>query len=853
MARYQAEYSILGDAAELFREIAEDKGYRFACIWYWVQTLAAIPLYFYHVIFWSMVMWKNYLVSALRNLGKNKGFSFINIAGLAVGMACCLLILLYIQDELSYDRYHENADRIYRATREWFNSDGTTSLHLGMVAPPFKDLLVTDFGEIEEAVRLLAIGGMVVSFGDKSFREDRFFFAEQNVFKIFSFPMIAGNPETALRDPGTVVITRSFARKYFGDGDPMGNVLDLDVLGIKASLMVTGVTEDVPENAHFHYDMLGSFKTYEAIGTDLDSFGSNNYATYLLMPEGYDIRKLQAAMPEFIDRHMGQDMHTRTMLHFQMVTDIHLHSHLDSELEPNSDIKYIYIFGAIAFFVLLIACINFMNLATARSAGRAREVGLRKVIGAARSQLISQFLGETVLIAVLALAAAIILVLLALPWFRDFTGKSLALTAGNSLFIIGSMVGITLFVGFIAGSYPALYLSSFRPALVLRGMLGAGGRSTRFRTVLVVMQFAVSIALIVCMSIVYEQLDYVRNKRLGFDEERIVMIRGTDEMIRRHDAIRDRLMAHPVVVNVAASKRVPSGRLLDSSGSRIFREGTAESVEFRIAFIPVAFDFFSTYRMEIAAGRDFSREFPSDSTHAFILNETAVRGIGWTPEEAVNQEFGYGNRRGTIIGVVKDFHFESMHQPISPIVFFIRESNINTFSIRLAPRDIPGALAFLEGVWREYMPKYPFEYAFIDERFDRQYRAEEKLGRLFGYFSVLAVVIACLGLFGLASYTAERRRKEIGVRKVLGASVSSIVRLLAFEFGRLVLIANIIAWPVAYFAMERWLRDFAYRTDIGLTSFVAAAAAALVIALATVSFQAVKAAVADPVDAIKFE
>ncbi len=853
LVRESERYSLVGDFNEEYNEISCSKGKFFALLWYSRHLLKASPHFLYYSLYWSFVMFKNYFKIALRNIFRHKGYSFINISGLAIGMACCLLILVFIQDELSYDKYHEKADRIYRVVIEWFNSDGSTSLYLGHVAPPYKDLLVTDFGEIESAVRFREIGSIIGSRGEKKYEENRFFFAEESAFDIFDIPFILGDPETALSEPGTIILTKNTAFKYFGDEDPINKVIEFDFGRVQAPMRISGVIEDVPENSHFHFDILCSFKTYEMYATDLESFSSNNYATYILLPEGYDIKKLNAAIPAFIDRHVGENQSSGRLLRFQRLNDIHLHSHLDSEIEANSDIKYVYILSAIAFFILLIACFNFMNLATARSVGRAKEVGLRKVVGAEKLQLIRQFLGETLLLSFISLTFAIVLFLMSLPWFRDFTGKVLYFDIERSLFLLTSMIGITVFVGLAAGIYPAFFLSSFQPVRVLRGALGSGSGNSLFRRVLVVFQFSLSIILIICMSIVFNQLKYVQNANLGFEKEHVVLLNPSPEMVQKYDAVRDRMLQDPNILSVAASSRVPSGRLLDSSGARVINGDNQERVEFRVANVRVSHEYISTYNMEMAAGRDFSTEYSTDTLQAFILNETAVEKLGWTPEEAIGKAFLYGRRNGEIIGVVKDFHFESMHQPITPIIFYLNPGSYGVFSVRISPDNISESLEFLRNLWAEYRPNYPFSYRFVDERFNRQYIAEEKLGEIFRYFSALAVFIACLGLFGLASFTSERRTKEIGIRKVLGATTPSIINLLTREFAKLVLISNLTAWPIAYFAMERWLREFAYRIDIGLLSFLTATFIALVIALLTVSFQAVKTALSNPVKALRHE
>ncbi len=806
-------------------------------------------------------MFKNYLKIALRNLLKYKGYSLINILGLAVGMASCILILLYVHDELSYDQHHEKADQIYRVTREWFNSDGSPNLHLGHVAPPIGPLLKNDFPDILQMARISDGGNPLLRYQDKVFQEERFYFADPNIFEIFTLPLLQGDPRNALTDPNGVVITPAMAQKYFGNEEPLGKVLNFDN---QADLKVTGVMQEIPANAHFHFDFLGSMKLPELVfgEREFKNWSSNNYATYLLFPKAYATENFIKAVPAFIGRHHpdGEKAIPQTTLHLQRLTDIHLHSQLDSELEANGNIVYVYIFSAIAFFLLLIACINFMNLATARSANRAREVGLRKVVGAERQQLIKQFLGETIVLAFIALLLAVVFVELALPKFNAFAGKELALRSQGALFIFGTLLGVALFVGIVAGSYPAFFLSHFQPVAVLKGQK-IGSTKSRFRSMLVVFQFAISIILIVGMGVVYNQLEYCRTKNLGLNKEQIVVlpVNSGAEIARRYPDMRNQLLQHPHVSGVAASKRVPSGRLLDSSGGKLLDGEKSTPLEFRIANIRVDHNFIPTYGMQMAAGRNFSTEFPTDSTEAFILNETAVKKIGWaSPEAAVDKPFEYGSRKGRIIGVVKDFNYESLHQPITPIVMLIAPQSFNSISVKIRadqPADIAATLEFLKQKWQAYRPNFPFQYSFLDERYEQLYQSEHRLGQIFGTFSMLAVFIACLGLFGLASYTAEQRTKEIGIRKVLGASVSNIVLLLSKEFTRLVILATLVSWPLAYYAMSRWLQEFAYRINLHQQSgtFLLAAALALAIALLTVCFQAIKAAVSNPIKALRYE
>lgn len=844
------------DLNEVYKAIADSEGLTKARIWYGLRVLESLPSLMSDLIYWRFIMLRNYLKTTFRNLKRQKTQSTINILGLAIGLMCCILILLFVRDELSFDKFHENHDRIYRVTRCWLNEDGAVSLHLAFVAPPIGPLLKNDFPEIEHAVRIIGTGGLLVSHGDTYFEEDLFFFAEEDVFDLFSFNMIKGDPSTALTDPLTVVITEEMAHKYFGSEDPIGSTMRVEAGGQAADLKVTGVITSLPHNSHFHVDFLGSFKTYEAIVGDdeLQSWRSNNYATYLLIQENYDIDLLKQQLNPFIDRHLDEGRSQRTQLVLQPLTAIHLHSHLDSEIEPNSDITYVYIFSVIAFFVLMIAAINFMNLSTARSSHRAKEVGLRKVVGANRSQLIKQFLSESLLTSFAGLAVSLILVKLFLPRFNQFIDRELVLNLSENMALPAALIVVAVFVGIVSGLYPAVFLSSFKPALVLKGTKEQRRRKLSLRTVLVVFQFAISIVLIICVGVVTSQLEYIRNKDLGFDKDQVVILPSNPRISSQLESVKTQLFENQNIISVSAAKRVPSGRLLDSSGARVIRGEKSGTIDFMIALLRVDHDYIPTFGMELAAGRNFSKEMPTDTTNAFILNETASREIGWSsPQDAIGREFGYGLQEGQIIGVVKDFHFESIHHTIAPIVMVLSSHSLNQVAVRISPNDIPGTMAFLQRKWQEFRPNYPFSYYFVDERFDQQYRSENKLLQLFGYFAFLAIFIACLGLFGLALFTAEQSIKEIGIRKVLGASVSSIVFLFSKEFSKWVLLANIIGWPVAYFAMMKWLANFAYRTSLNVWTFLLAGALALFIAILTVSYHSLKAAVADPVKALRYE
>ncbi len=802
-------------------------------------------------------MLKSYVTIALRNLIRHKGYTFINVLGLTVGLACFLLIALYVKDELSYDRYHRNADRIYRVTRDWVEKSGTVSLHLGHVAPPFGPLLKNDFGEIEQVVRLLGTG-FTLSHGDKVFNEEDIFFAEENLFKVFTFHVTQGNPDKALADPFTIMLSRPMAEKYFRGENPVGKVLRVNG---QDDLTVSGVFEPLPAQSHFHPQFLVSFKTLEddrIYGKEglRTNFGNNSFATYLLLPKNYDPARLTARLPAFIDKNMsgeGDKPSKWTRLYLQKLTDIHLKSNLDSEIEANGDINYIYIFSAIGVLVLLIACINYMNLATARSAGRAKEVGLRKVIGAQRGQLIGQFLSESALLTVIALLMALAAAVLMLPHLNAFTGKSLTMNNLLDGQVVGIVIILAVVTGLVAGSYPAFFLASFQPVKVLKGRLSAASRNGRLRQSLVVVQFAISIFLIICTAVVYRQLNYMQDKSLGYRKDQVLVLPAYDgDTTINYQAFIDELKGSTGIKNAGRSSRIPSGRLLDTNGAQVMKGDSLAYTDVPIKYLGVDHDFIPTYEMKLLAGRNFSRQFATDDTTAFILNETAVKQIGWkNPEQAIDQPFGYGDRKGRIVGVLKDFHFESLHEEIVPLVLLMNSNGYNNLSVSIAGNDIPAALAHVEKTWKKFLPNRPFEYEFLDQRFGELYRAEGTRGTLFTIFASISIFIACLGLFGLASFTITQRSKEISVRKVLGASVTGIVALLSKEFVRLVLIAFLVAIPLAWYFMDQWLQDFAYRTGIGIELFAIAGLLALFIALATVSYQAIRAALSNPVNSLR--
>ncbi|MEP6712015.1 MAG: ABC transporter permease [Ferruginibacter sp.] len=807
-------------------------------------------------------MIKNYLKIAWRSLLKYRHISAINLLGLTIGLTSCLLITIFIINELSYDRYNKNADNIYRVTRSFNNQDGVVSLNLSTIAPAFGYYMPTDFPEIKTMTRLLDNGITALRYKDKLFNEQKVFFADENLFDVFTVNVLKGNPHKALSDPYSVMLTEETAQKYFGNEDPMDKSIRFNN---QLDLKVTGIYKAFPSNAHLHPGMLLSFSTLKdtlVLGEEnlRTSFGNNSFFTYLLMPQHYDIKNMLKRFPAFLDNRMAGQYNAMqpskfTKLGLQKLTDIHLYSHTDYEAEPNSDMSRVYIFAAIALFILLIACINYMNLSTARSLLRAKEIGIRKVIGAQKKELIFQFLSESVLITWAAAIIALGCLYFALSWLNKISGQQLSV---NMLFKWQVLVPVILspfIIGIVSGIYPALFMSSFQPVKTLKGLLKVGGKNISFRKVLVVTQFSISIMLIITTVIVYQQLHYIQHKSLGFDKDHIAVIPYNNALNDKFEAFRTELLTNTNFKNTTRTSRIPTGRLLDNMGASTLSGDSMVPVTTDIKFVSVDYDFIPAYGITMAAGRNFSREYGTD-TSSFVLNETAIKALGWKANEAIGKDFKYSNTKGHVIGVINDFHFESMHQSIVPIVLVMfppYSTYFNNLSVKFSGSNPAASIAYLETTWKKFVPDTPFEYNFLDENFDKLYGAEQRQGSIFTSFACIAIFIASLGLFGLSAFTISQRIKEIGVRKVLGANVSGIVALLSKEFLKLVLIAAIIAFPVAWFFMNSWLKDFAYRVSIQWWVFVLAAMAALFIALITVSFQAIKAALANPVKSLRTE
>ncbi|MBN1271633.1 MAG: ABC transporter permease [Candidatus Aminicenantes bacterium] len=854
-ARYEENFALFGDFDEEFQEIARTKGTFFARLWYWRQCICSLPVFTRDFFYWRFIMLKNYLKIALRSLKKHKGYSFINISGLAIGMAVCMLIFLWVLNEVSYDRFHEKADRICRITMDFKIG---SALHTPVCITAAGPALVDDFAEVVTAARMDRPRRVTVKYEDKTFQEENVGTAENTLFDIFSFPFVSGDPKTALEAPYTVVITESTARKYFGDENPLGKILRIND---EKDFSVTGVIKDIPPNSHLQFSMLRSFQTLKAEKSVRDNqWFDLRFYTYLLLDEHNDPGLLEQKLPEFIDKHIGKALNAAggsAQIFLQPLKRIHLYSDFERDISANSDITYVYLFAGIAIFILLIAGINFINLSTARSTKRAQEVGMRKTMGAVRSRLIGQFLGESMIHSILAMVLAVMLILLLLPLFNSIIGGQLSLNFIQIPWLFAAFLGMALIVGLLAGIYPAFILSSFLPGHVLKGSFKAGGSHSRLRKILVVFQFSISIALIAATIIVTSQILFMKNKELGFNKEHVVVIPQISESIRKsYRPIRSELLSLSGVIDVGASDIVPSrGQLI----APFLPEGFTDDQVMTMDYIDVDAHYIPTMGMKIIAGRNFSDDLATDPDESVLINETAAKKIGW--ENAVGKRFIFRpppNSGGktfyvSVIGVVKDFHMQSLREKIEPLIIFYDEDSLSTLSIRIAPDNIPHTMGLLKKKWKELDPNRPFQFLFLDDSFDSLYRSEESLKTITFCFSFLAVLIGCLGLFGMASFTAEQRTKEIGIRKVLGASIPGIVRLLAKEFMLLVVFANLIALPLAFFVMNRWLQSFAYRMSIHALVFVLPAALSLFIALITVSFQAFRAAFANPVDSLRYE
>ncbi len=807
-------------------------------------------------------MIKNYLKIALRNLWKSKGFSFINIFGLAIGIAVCLLIMLFVIDEVSYDKYNKKADRIYRVDGDV--KFGGTHFILAVAPDPMGPTLKKDYPQVEQYVRFRDRGGFRIKKGNENLQENKVIHADSTLFDLFTLPMIAGDPKTALTEPKSVVITERISKKYFNSTDVVGKLF---IVNDTNNYKITGVIKNIPTQSHFNFDFFVSMSSIDE--SRQNNWLSNNFNTYILLKENTDAKSFESKLKDVVNKYVGeqaQQFLNMSMADFRKagnfddynltpLTKIHLHSDKVAELGANGNLQYVYIFSAIGIFILLIACVNFMNLSTAHSSNRAKEVGVRKVLGSMKQSLVYQFLSESILISFIALIFAVVFAALLLPYFNQLSGKEIELGLFSKGWLIPSLLLIVVIVGLLAGSYPAFYLSSFQPVSVLKGKLAKGFKSGWFRSSLVIFQFAISIILIIGTVVINNQLKFINNKKLGFDREQVFIIKNTYSLGNQAKTFKNELLNISGVQNVTMTGFLPTGDYRNDSP--LYPEATLDQKK-AVAMQNWTVDesYIPALQMQITKGRNFSSQMPTDSS-ALIINEAAAKLLNF--DDPINKTLYYITslknktvKEYHIVGVIKDFNFNSLRQIVSPLALFYGEEK-GSVAMQIKTDNISSLIAQVENKWKSIVPGQPFNYSFMNDDFNKIYSSEQRVGKIAMTFSILAILIACLGLFGLVTYAAEQRTKEIGIRKVLGATVSNIVTMLSKDFLILVTIAAFIAFPVAWWAMNKWLQDFAYRINISWWIFIVAGVVALLIALITVSFKAIKAAIANPVKNLRTE
>jgi putative ABC transport system permease protein len=801
-------------------------------------------------------MFKSYIIIGWRNLLKKKGYSAINIFGLGIGIASCMLIFMYVQYERSFDKYHEKGDRIYRVIHG--GKQQALDAYWVWNNAPIGPALAANFPEIDKVLQFSGRSDILLTYGEKIYQEEDVFFMDSTAFEVFSWKLVKGNPKTALAAPYSIVLTESMAKKYFGDEDPLGKSLkgtDSPGRANAGDYLVTGVMEDVPANSHFSFDALLSLSTFrKSIPEIFTNWGYVDFYTYFLVNDNFDRVKFEQKLPEFIDRQMNDPKHTY-VVRIEPLKDVYLGTVAQRQPGETGSLANLYVFSIIGLFILVIAMINFMNLSTARSMERSKEVGIRKSIGAGRKSLISQFLSESLIIVYLAMALAIILVSLTLPAMNDITGRTLVIQNFTTPRNMAVLAGISLVIAVIAGSYPSFVLSAFNPVVVLKGLSKSGKSGVMLRRALVVFQFSLSIALIAGTMIVYSQMSHILNKDMGFDKERMLILDyNYDEQVnRQREALKTEMEAKADILSAAFSRSVP-GSYYPNAGTEIQSPEGDKKVMNGQPIFQVGMDFIDHFGLKLVAGRSYSREFPADTIGGLVINETMAKQYGYTnPEDIIGKKYSQWGREGEIIGVVKDFNFTSLHRRIEPLSMPLEPFACRYLSLKVKTSDMAATIEEVHQIWNRFAPHRPFLYSFLDEDFAAQYQKDFNFRKLFTTFSGLAIFIACLGLLGLATYTAELKTKEIGIRKVLGANIASIVSMLSKDFVILVVISMVIATPVAWYAMNKWLEDFAYHIDIQFWIFILAGAAALIVAVLTISYQAINAALANPVKALRSE
>ena len=812
-------------------------------------------------------MFTNFIKIAFRNIIKHKSYVFINVLGLSIGIVCSILIVLFVLQELSYDKFNKNFKRIYRVYLS--GKIGTSEITGAWTAAPTARTFIQDFPEVEDAVRMQNWGEVVVKVEDRSFIEKRFMIADSSFFNIFSIPLLQGDPSTALNKPHTVVITRETAQKYFGDEDPVGKTINVNT--DTAYFTITGIIDKVPVNAHFEFDLLASFLTHGRANDDF--WLSNSFLTYILLKEGTNANELEGKIPALLEKYIGPQLMevlgitleefaaagNSYGLYLQPLADIHLNPEIQHGLKPSNDKKYIYIFSMIAFLIILLASINYMNLSTAQSANRSREVGLRKVVGSTRKSLVIQFLVESVVLTIIALILAVIIVEYFLPYFNRIIDLQLSVHYFNNWYIIPGLLLIAILIGILAGIYPSLFLATFRPVQILSGKLKQGSKSGILRSILVIIQFFISVLIILCTIIIYRQINYMLNKDLGFRKEQLLVLRRAEAIGKEKiQVFKQEIKKYPGVINATNSTAIPG---YPNSNNGFLVEGWSPDKTVLMQVNWVDYNYFDTYELKLKeeAGRFHSEEYATD-TAAAVINESAVGQFGLEKPLEIRfmqptdtaQTFNYLQ----VIGVVKNFHYQSLHEDIYPHVFLHKPESWGWggyITIRISPDNMNETIKNIENTWEKFTSNDPIQYFFLDEEFNKIYQEEKRTSKLSLGFAILAIFIACLGLYGLTSFAAEKKTKEIGIRKVMGASISKIIVLFLREIAGLIFVSTLIAWPLAFFFMKNWLQNFYYRIDLSFIEFLLSFLIVLVIAFITVSYTVYSAAVKNPVKALQYE
>jgi putative ABC transport system permease protein len=859
MSVYSEKHSIIEDFEETFSEIQKSEGSFRAKCWYWGNVLKSVAAYLRFIVSWRFNMIMNHLKIAYRNFIRHKLYSFINVFGLAIGLSICMIISLWVLRELSYDRFHKNSCRIYRIERELFRDNLYSRWPI--VGGSYKQALIDDYPDIVNAARFWR-REFAIKDHKNDVRRQEMFAVDNSVFDMFDFHLEEGDEQTALTDPMKVVLTRKNALRYFGSEDAVGKSLTFEWEGEQVDFKVTGILEEVPENSHIHFDMLISIASYPE--EEFADWRSNYLYTYVLVSEDTSKSELEEKLKAFVaqrlEPHYGdllilnKDMgiHDVLTMHLFPIADIHLHPSINWEVEAGGSISSVYIFSSIAVLILIIACLNFVNLSTARANKRAKEVSLRKTVGADKSQLQGQFIQESVLLAFVSLVFAFVMSSLFIQAYNEIFSENLSLSSLLQIKNLIILLGATFAVGVLAGLYPALYLTRFEPVEVLKGGPQSGSGKSVFRRNLVVVQFSISIVLIVGMLTVYKQMRFIQTRSLGYDKENVVILPVRSQQIaQNYESFRNELKNNSQIISVSASSEVPA----DSHYSNSYVNPPDSDDPISMILFSSDHDYVETYRMEILAGRAFSRDFSTDTEGIIILNESAARRIGWMPEEAVGKKLvgGYLEGEAEVVGVVKNFHYKSLRREVEPMALFLLPSYIRKISVRIIPGNIGRIISFIQKTWETAFPGEQFEYGFLDSRIEQLYESEKKMQDLFIIFAALSILVACMGLLGLVSFTAELKTKEISIRKVLGASTGNVILLMSKEFIKWIVLANIVAWPLAWFLMNKWLQNFAYRANLGVIIFLLAGLVTMLIAIFTFIFQTVKMACANPVNSLRYE